>query len=137
MAGPLTANPDPAKFDAGPVGNVFVTGALTGLAKWRAMPRGSTAPRKRTSAMPSFHQKTDGLLRFCRGRLYSLPSLGTPYLQATGDAHNFGPVPLAYGTIAPSEAGRSGRQAALVGGVEANFTFRSEYRTRSLVESDV
>src|SRR6266446_2453410 len=27
MAGPLTANPDPAKFDADPLGTVFLTGA--------------------------------------------------------------------------------------------------------------
>ena len=38
MAGPLTANPDPAKFDAGPIGNLFVTGALTGLLRWQSNP---------------------------------------------------------------------------------------------------
>src|SRR5438874_890501 len=30
MMAPLTANPDPLKFEAGPVGNVFVTGGQTG-----------------------------------------------------------------------------------------------------------
>src|ERR1044071_1644011 len=38
MAGPLTANPEPTKFDAGPIGNVFVTGALTGLLRWQSNP---------------------------------------------------------------------------------------------------
>ena len=35
MSGPLSANPAPAKFDAGPLGNIYVTGAATGIAQWQ------------------------------------------------------------------------------------------------------
>jgi hypothetical protein len=137
MAGPLTANPDPAKFDAGPVGNVFVTGALTGLAKWQSnAARIDRAAQADISNAQLFIQKTDGLLRFfVEGGLYSLPSLGTPYLQATkATRHNFGPVPLAYGTIAPSDdwSIQAGKLPSL-SGVEANFTFQNLNIERGLL----
>lgn len=83
MAGPLTANPHPAKFDTGPLGNVFVTGALTGLAQWQSnATRTDRAGQADISNGQVFIQKTDGVLRFfVETGLYSLPSLGTPYLR--------------------------------------------------------
>src|SRR4029077_10904759 len=83
-----------------------------------------------------FIQKTDGLLRFfVETGLYSLPALGTPYLQATkATRHDFGPVPLAYATIAPSEAWsiQVGKLLAL-SGVETNFTFQNLNIERGLL----
>src|SRR5258708_38434483 len=60
MAGPLTANPDPAKFRAGPVGNGFVTGALPRLSPWEsnAAPVDRTPPTDLTNAT-GFIQKND------------------------------------------------------------------------------
>src|SRR5438874_11654 len=65
MGGPLTANPNPAKFDAGPGGKVFVTGAITGLAQWQsnAAP-GDCAGQADISNGQVFIQKNDGLFRF-------------------------------------------------------------------------
>jgi len=137
MAGPLTANPDPAKFGAGPVGNVFVTGAFTGLAQWQSnAARIDRAAQADISNAQVFIQKTDGLLRFfVEGGLYSMPSLGTPYLRAAkATRHNFGPVPLAYGTVAPSDdwSIQAGKLPSL-SGVEANFTFQNLNIERGLL----
>jgi hypothetical protein len=35
MTGPLAANPNPFSFDAGPLGPVYVTGAVSGLGLWQ------------------------------------------------------------------------------------------------------
>jgi hypothetical protein len=35
MSAPLVANPNPFSFDAGPVGPVYVTGAVSGLGLWQ------------------------------------------------------------------------------------------------------
>src|SRR5437762_356483 len=35
MAGPLAANPNPISFDAGPLGPVYVTGAISALGLWQ------------------------------------------------------------------------------------------------------
>ncbi len=137
MAGPLTANPDPAKFDADPLGTVFLTGALTGLAQWQSNPaRTDRTGQVDISNAQVFIQKTDGVLRFfVETGLYSLPALGTPYLRATkATRHNFGPVPLAYGTIAPSDdwSIQAGKLSSL-SGVEANFTFQNMNIERGLL----
>jgi len=99
--GPLTANPDPAKFVAGLSGNVFVTGALTGLARGRstAAPDRSR-PRKRHQQRTGFHSKnrragavflSKADCTRCRPPRHALPARA----KATGI--KFRPVPLAYG----------------------------------------
>jgi Putative beta-barrel porin-2, OmpL-like. bbp2 len=137
MAGPLTANPDPARFDAGPAGNVFVTGAVTGLAQWQSnAARIDRAAQADISNAQLFIQKTDGLVRFfVEGGLYSLPTLGTPYLRATkATRHNFGPVPLAFATVAPSDdwSIQAGKLPSL-SGLESNFTFQNMNVERGLL----
>jgi len=137
MAGPLTANPDPAKFDAGPIGNLFVTGALTGLLRWQSNPvQTDRSGRADISNAQVFIQKTDGLLRFfVETGLYSLPSLGTPYVPAPKTTrHTFGPVPVAYATVAPSEdwSLQVGKLPS-VSGVEYNFTFQNLNIDRGLL----
>ena len=137
MGGPLTANPDPTKLDAGPVGNVFVTGALTGLAQWQSNPtRADRTAQVDISNAQLFVQKNDGFFRFfVETGLYSLPAVGTPYLRATkATRHDFGPVPLAYATIAPSDdwSIQAGKLSSL-SGVEANFTFQNLNIERGLL----
>ena len=137
MAGPLTANPDPAKFDAGPIGTVFVTGALTGLLRWQSNPvQTDRSGRADISNAQAFIQKTDGLLRFfVETGLYSTPSLGTPYVPAPKTTrHSFGPVPVAYATVAPSEdwSVQLGKLPSL-SGVEYNFTFQNLNIDRGLL----
>src|SRR5438067_1906086 len=137
MMAPLTANPDPMKFEAGPVGNVFVTGALTGLAQWQSNPvRADRTAQADLSNAQVFVQKNDGLFQFfVEAGLYSLPSLGTPYLRATKTTrHTFGPVPVAYATLAPSEdwSIQAGKLPSL-SGVEYNFTFQNMNVERGLL----
>src|SRR5947207_15017273 len=137
MAGPLTANPNPMKFEAGPVGNVFVTGALTGLAQWQSNPvRADRTAQADLSNAQVCVQKNDGLFQFfVEAGLYSLPSLGTPYLRATKTTrHTFGPVPVAYATLAPSEdwSIQAGKLPSL-SGVEYNFTFQNMNVERGLL----
>src|SRR5207248_1408560 len=38
MAGPLVANPNPMSFDGGPLGKVYLTGAITGIALFQNDP---------------------------------------------------------------------------------------------------
>src|SRR5262249_51926633 len=83
MAGPLTSNESPTKFDAGPFGSVFITGALTGFGQLQtnATPDDRDAEMGLTNAQV-FVQKTDGALQFfIQGGGYSLPALGTPYVD--------------------------------------------------------
>src|SRR6266403_4990722 len=35
MAGPLAANPHPMKWGAGPLGDIYVTGVVSGLVQWQ------------------------------------------------------------------------------------------------------
>lgn len=84
MAGPLTANQNAAVIDAGPFGNVYVSGVVSGLAQWQthatSADRGAQAD---LSNAQIFVQKTDGVVQFfVQAGVYSLPSLGTPYANA-------------------------------------------------------
>jgi hypothetical protein len=137
IAGPLTANPGPAKFDVEPLGNVFVTGALSDLVQWQRNPaRTDRIGQVDLSNAQVFIQKTDGMLRFfVETGLYSLPSLGTPYLRATkATRHNFGPIPLAFATVAPSEdwSIQAGKLPSL-SGLEYTFTFQNLNIERGLL----
>jgi len=137
MAASLTANPHPTRFEAGPLGNIFATGALSGLALWQSNPalRDRTAQTDLSNSQLML-QKSDGFFRFyVQGGLYSLPSLGTPYLRAgKATPNNFGWVPLAYATLAPSDnwSIQAGKISSLVG-VESTFTFQNLNIERGLL----
>src|SRR6516162_2185546 len=99
MPGPLTANPNPMSFDAGPLGPVYLTGAISGLGLWQNnISPGDQHSLASLSNGQFFFQKTEGLFQyFVEVGAYTLPSIGTPYVntpQATGDY--FGPLPVAY-----------------------------------------
>lgn len=84
LAGPLTANAKPFSFDAGPVGNVFVTGVVSGVVQAQSNPvPGIASSQTDISNAQVFINKTDGLIQFS-GQFgsYSLPALGVPYLKA-------------------------------------------------------
>ncbi len=87
MEGPLKANANPIKLDAGPLGDIYITGALSGI----AMAQDNAVPGDHDSLVDVsnarvFIQKTDGLIQFfVQGGAYSLPALGTAYVRA-GDA---------------------------------------------------
>ncbi len=70
-------------------------------------------------------QKTEGLFQFyVQGGLYSLPSLGTPYLVASQvNKQFFGPVPVVYGKLAPTDAfSIQGGKLPTLFGAEYTFT---------------
>ena len=99
MAGPLTPNPKPTTLDAGPFGNVFITGALTGFALSQSnATAGDTSALIDLTNAQVFAQKTDGVVQFfVEGGVYSLPALGIPYVNAIKTTSDFwGPLPQAF-----------------------------------------
>src|SRR5437867_4473566 len=105
MAGGLSANPNPTTLDAGPLGNVKITGALTGIAQWQdsVFPGDHKTEIDLTNGQ-LFIQKTDGPIQFfVQAGAYSIPDLGLPYIKAkdmTGDL--YGVLPQAFVKIVPS-----------------------------------
>jgi hypothetical protein len=125
MNGPLAANPNPTSFDAGPFGPVYMTGAISGLGLWQNnVSPGDQHSLASLSNGQFFFQKPEGLLQyFVEVGAYTIPSLGTPYVnthQATGDY--FGPLPVAYLSLAPSSTFsiEAGKLPTLIG---AGYTF--------------
>jgi hypothetical protein len=106
MTGPLTGNPHPTAIDAGPLGNIYVTGAVSGLGMLQdhIFP-GDEKSRLDLSNGQIFVQNADGPLQFfVQAGLYSIPSLGTAYLKAKDiTKETYGYVPQAYIRIVPSK----------------------------------
>jgi hypothetical protein len=107
MPGPLTANPNPMSFDAGPLGPVFVMGAVSPLVLWQNNPfPGDQRSLGSLSNGQFFFQKPEGLFQYyVQAGAYTIPALGTPYFnanKATGDF--FGAVPMAWAKVAPTDA---------------------------------
>ena len=137
MTGPLKANANPTSFDAGPVGNVYVTGAISGLGLWQD----SVLPGDQDSLADLangqvFVQKTDGWLQFfAQGGAYSLPALGTAYLRA-GTATNtfYGVLPQAFIKVVPADNFSiiAGKLPTLIG-AEYTFTFENMNIERGLL----
>ncbi len=106
MVGPLTANPNPMTIDAGPLGQVFVTGVVSGLGYYQdnALP-GDLDSRADISNAQIFLQTTEGPLQFyLQAGAYSLPALGATYFKASDATDDFyGPLPTAFLKFAPSD----------------------------------
>ncbi len=105
MTGPLGFNPNPTKLNAGPLGDVYVTGVVSGLAQWQdSVFPGDHKTQADLSNGQVFVQKTDGPLQFfVQAGVYSLPDLGLPYLKATTATKTFfGAVPQAFVKLAPT-----------------------------------
>jgi len=128
MEGPIAANATPTTFDAGPLGNIYVTGAVSGLAFWQGDPE----PGDRHTFVDLSNgqvsvQKTDGWFQFyVQAGEYSLPSLGAAYVKSgTLTNATFGVVPEGYIKIAPSGSFsiEVGKLPTLIG---AEYTFTVE-----------
>lgn len=137
MTGPLAANSAPFSFDAGFLGPVYVTGAVSGLGLVQSNP----FPGDHTGAVSLsngqvFVQKTDGWLQyFVQVGAYTLPALGTPYFntaKATGDF--YGPVPQAFIKLAPTDnfSVMAGKLPTLIG-AEYTFSFENMNIERGLL----
>jgi hypothetical protein len=137
MSGPLPANPNPMQFDAGPLGNIDITGSLSGLALWqnKAMPSDHQTDFDISNAQV-FVQKTDGWFQFfVEAGDYSIPALGTAYVRSNDYvADTLGAVPEAYVKLAPADnfSIEAGKLPTLIG-AESNFTFENMNIERGLL----
>jgi hypothetical protein len=141
MSSTLNADAKPTTFNAGPFGNIYVTGALSGLFMGQT---NAVAPPDSTwygdlSNAQLFVQKTDGVFQFyLQAGAYSLPSLGVPYDHVTDskDVENetFGFLPQAYVKIQPNAdwSIEAGKLPTLVG-AEYTFTFENVDVNRGLL----
>lgn len=137
MTGPLVANPNPLKFQADPLGTVYITGVASGL----GFAEGNSFATDRSGQFDISNgqvmvQKTDGLFQFyLQAGIYSLPSLGTPYVRATNVVSDFfGALPVAYAKLAPSDSlsVQIGKLPTLIG-AEYTFTFQNMNIERGLL----
>jgi len=137
MSAPLTANPEPAKFDSGIFGDIYVTGALTGL----GYTQNNVVPGDRKSRVDIgnaqvFIQKTDGPFQFfVQGGGYSIPVIGVPYARAEDTTKaTFGLVPYAFAKFVPSENFNImvGKLPTLIG-AEYTYTFQNTNIQRGVV----
>jgi hypothetical protein len=137
MTGPLAANPNPMSFGAGPLGPVYVTGAVSGLGLWQ---NNKFPDQQHSQASLSngqvFLQKTEGLFQyFVQVGAYTFPTLGAPYFStATTTGDFFGPVPVAYAKVAPIDNFyiEGGKLPTLIG-AEYAFTFQNMNIERGLL----
>jgi len=143
MTAPLSANAAPASFDGGPLGKIYVTGQVTGLALAQSNAAPSAYPGNGASLLDLGNaqvelQTTSGPVQFyVQAGAYALPTLGTSYVHASR-ANNltFGPAPVAYVKLAPSAdvTVQVGALPALIG-AEYIFTFQNMNIERGLLWS--
>ena len=130
MTAPMAANPSPMAFDSGtPLGKIYVTGALTGMAMTQTHtgPGDSDTRADITNAMVIV-QSTSGPVQFyVHAGAYSQPFVGFPYMKATDAVPaNYGVVPIAYVKIQPTAelSIQAGKLFPLIGD-EYTFTFQN------------
>jgi hypothetical protein len=137
MVGPLTANSTPSSIEARPLGRIYATGVLSGLALAQSNPApGDRGEHLDLGNAQLIVQKPEGLLQFyAQAGLYSIPVVGLPYLHATQNTRDlYGPLPVAYATIAPGSGFsiRAGKLTTLIG-PEPTFTFQNMNIQRGLL----
>jgi len=143
MTAPLSANATPPSFDGGPLGKVYVSGQVTGLALSQSNPGPSAYPGDSSSLLDLSNaqvelQTTSGPVQlFIQAGAYSLPTVGTSYVRASrANDLTFGPVPVAYVKLVPSAdvTIQVGALPALIG-AEYIFTFQNMNIERGLLWS--
>ncbi|MBV8799547.1 MAG: porin [Alphaproteobacteria bacterium] len=137
MSAPLSANPSPFSVDAGPLGKIYIGGALTGLAFWQGNPvPGDHDSRLDISNGQVFVQKADGWLQFyVQAGAYSLPSLGTEYFKASDlPDKTYGILPQGFLKVVLSDSFsiEAGKLPTLIGD-EYTFTFENMNIERGLL----
>lgn len=137
MGGELAANPNPFSFDAGPLGTIYLTGAVSGLASWEDNPvPGQRIWRADLGNGQVFVQKTDSWFQFYVDLgAYMLPTLGSAFTSVRKTTEDtFGFMPQAWLKIAPTAnfSIQAGKLAALVGDEDA-FTFQNFNIERGLL----
>lgn len=134
MSWPLAANPNPTTIDAGPLGNVYVTGAISGIGYVQDNRVGADVKsRLDVSNAQVMVQTTEGPIQFfAQFGGYSFPTIGVPYGEATDNTKNtFGYIPQAFVKFVPNEnfSVMVGKLPTLIG-AEYSFTFQNANITR-------
>src|SRR6266851_9247377 len=137
MSGPLAANSKPNSYDAGPLGNVYVTGIVSGFAQWQNnVAPGDRSHQADVSNAQIFLNKPTGLVQyFIQAGAYSLPDIGLPYIRA-GKATNgfYEPFSQGYIKLAPNDSFSimAGKLPTLIG-AEYTFSFENMNIERGLL----
>jgi len=141
---PLSNNPNPLNFEAGPLGKVYVSGALSGIAltqNHKVALDGWNASKEQTSYgdlsnAQAIVQKVDGLFQFyVQAGGYSQPTLGTAYTKSTKQtSDSYGYIPVAFAKLAPTDnfSIQAGKLPTLIG-TEYAFTFQNTNIERGLI----
>ena len=136
LTGPLQWLP-PATFDAGPLGKLSVNGIVTGYSVFQnnSVPGDDTAQATLSNGQ-IFIQKADGKVQyFIEAGVYTMPTLGTPFLNAQDTVKNFyGPVPVAFLKLPVGKTTQLliGSLPTLMG-AESTFTYQNFNIERGLV----
>jgi hypothetical protein len=140
MTAPLSANPTPFSVDGGPLGKIYVGGAVTGLGTVvdNNTPGAFAADKAKAdiSNAQITIQNTTGLVQFfVQAGTYSQPFLGVPYFKSSDATKaNFGNVPVAYLKLqlTPEISIQAGKLYTLIGD-EYPFTFQNMNVFRGLL----
>ncbi|MDQ2719632.1 MAG: porin [Bacteroidota bacterium] len=144
MTGPLAINPEPLKFHSKALGDIYVSGAVSGLAQWQSnVSPGDKAFQADMSNGQVFIQKVDGIIQFfVQAGAYSLPDIGLPYIRSgntdstAGIATNafYGVLPQGFIKIAPTKnfSIMAGKLPTLIG-AEYTFSFENMNIERGLL----
>jgi hypothetical protein len=133
---PLAANANPFSVDTGPLGKVYISGALTGLGLVESHNAAGEDGQLDLSNAQVIIQNTSGPVQFyVQAGQYSQPFLGVPYMKSVDATKaNFGNVPIAYlkFQITPEISIQAGKLYPLIGN-ETTFTFQNTNVFRGLL----
>ena len=143
MSSSLSANPNPAVFDAGPIlGGLTVDGVLSGGGFWQSHPavdgfgaQNASSYGDVTNATLIVNKATGPVQFYIQAGAYSLPALGTPYLKASrNDPNTFGFIQQGFIKFAPNSTFsiEAGALPTLIGD-EYTFTFENLNIERGLL----
>lgn len=137
MSGSLSPEENPAGIDSGPLGTIYVTGVLSGIAvAQNNRAQGESGSLADIGNAQLFVQNDGRYVQFfVQAGVYSLPSLGTPYLRASDETRDtFGFFPVAFLKLVPDEAWsiQFGKLPSLIGN-ESTFTFQNFNIERGLL----
>lgn len=141
LSSSLQPNENPFAIDAGPLGKVYVSGQLTGIALWQnhvvdAPDTGNSESLSDISNAQVEIQTIEGPLQFyIQAGSYALPSLGSAYLKSDKTVDRlYGDVPVGYlkAVLSPEISLMAGSLPTLIG-AESTFTFQNINIQRGLL----
>lgn len=136
MTAPLQTAAPAHTFNAGPFGNISVTGILSGIAMAQSDPFAGDRPAHwDISNAQVFIQKTTGWWQFyLQGGAYNLPDLGTPYIRTVDTLGEFyGALPVAYLKFVKGNFNVEAGELPTLIGAEYTFSFENMNIERGLL----